>query len=65
MVDARLPDGSRINAIMPPLAVDGAILSIRKFSKTPIDMDKLVGYGSMPPDAAMVLRGIVQAGATS
>ncbi len=61
MVDARLPDGSRINAIVPPLAVDGAILSIRKFSKTPIDMDKLVAYGSMPPDAAMVLRGIVQA----
>ena len=59
MVDARLPDGSRINAIIPPLAVDGAILSIRKFSKTPIDMDKLVGYGSMPPEAAMVLRGIV------
>ncbi|MBV8972727.1 MAG: CpaF family protein [Sphingomonadaceae bacterium] len=61
MVDARLPDGSRINAIVPPLAVDGAILSIRKFSKTPIDMDKLVTYGSMPPEAAMVLRGIVQA----
>ena len=60
MVDARLPDGSRINAIIPPLAVDGAILSIRKFSKTPIDMDKLVSYGSMPPDAAMVLRGIVE-----
>ena len=60
MVDARLPDGSRINAIIPPLAVDGAILSIRKFSKTPIDMEKLVSYGSMPPDAAMVLRGIVQ-----
>jgi len=60
MVDARLPDGSRINAIIPPLAVDGAILSIRKFSKTPIDMDKLVSFGSMPPDAAMVLRGVVE-----
>lgn len=60
MVDARLPDGSRINAIIPPLAVDGSILSIRKFSKTPIDMDKLVGYGSMPPEAAVVLRGIVE-----
>ena len=60
MVDARLPDGSRINAIIPPLAVDGAILSIRKFSKTPIDMDKLVSYGSMPAEAAMVLRGIVE-----
>ena len=61
MVDARLPDGSRINAIIPPLAVDGPILSIRKFSKTPIDMDKLVGYGSMPAEAAMVLRAIVHA----
>ena len=59
MVDARLPDGSRINAIIPPLAVDGPILSIRKFSKTPIDMDKLVGLGSMPPEAAVVLRAIV------
>jgi len=60
MVDARLPDGSRINAIIPPLAVDGPILSIRKFSKTPIDMDKLVSYGSMPADAATVLRAIVE-----
>ena len=59
MVDARLPDGSRINAIIPPLALDGAVLSIRKFSKTPIDMDKLVGFGSMPAEAAMVLRGVV------
>jgi len=59
MVDARLPDGSRINAIIPPLAVDGPILSIRKFSKIPIDMDKLVGFGSMPPHAAEVLRGVV------
>lgn len=60
MVDARLPDGSRINAIIPPLAVDGPILSIRKFSKTPIDMDKLVSFGSMPADAAAVLRGVVE-----
>ena len=59
MVDARLPDGSRINAIIPPLAVDGPILSIRKVSKTPIDMDQLVGLGSMPPEAAIVLRAIV------
>ncbi|OYW85271.1 MAG: type II secretion system protein E, partial [Sphingobium sp. 32-64-5] len=59
MVDARLPDGSRINAIIPPLAIDGPALSIRKFSKTPIDLDKLVGYGSMTADAATVLRGVV------
>lgn len=59
MVDARLPDGSRINAIIPPLALDGPVLSIRKFSKTPIDLDKLVTYGSMTADCAEVLRGIV------
>jgi pilus assembly protein CpaF len=59
MVDARLPDGSRINAIIPPLAIDGPVLSIRKFSKKPIDLDKLVGYGSMTADCAMVLRGVI------
>ncbi len=59
MVDARLADGSRINAIIPPLALDGPVLSIRKFSKVPIDMDKLVGLGSMPAECAEVLRGVV------
>ena len=59
MVDARLPDGSRVNAIIPPLALDGPCMSIRKFSKTPIDMDRLVSYGSMPPECAEVLRGVV------
>ncbi len=61
MVDARLPDGSRINAIIPPLALDGPVLSIRKFSKTPIDLDKLVGYGSMTAECATVLRGVIKA----
>ncbi len=61
MVDARLADGSRLNAIIPPLAVDGPLLSIRKFSKTPIDMSKLVGYGALPEEAAQVLLGIVEA----
>ncbi len=60
MVDARLPDGSRINAIIPPLAVDGPILSIRKFSKSPIDMDKLVGLGSMSAEGAAVLKAVVE-----
>lgn len=59
MVDARLPDGSRVNAIIPPLAVDGPILTIRKFSKTPVDMDKLVSFGAMPPACAEVLRAVV------
>ncbi len=61
MVDARLADGSRVNAIIPPLAIDGSILSIRKFSATPVDMDRLVDYGSLPQAAANVLRAIVQA----
>ena len=60
MVDARLPDGSRVNAIIPPLAVDGPLLSIRKFAKIPIDMDKLVEFGSLPPAFAELLRGIVE-----
>jgi pilus assembly protein CpaF len=60
MVDARLADGSRINAIIPPLAVDGPLLSIRKFAKIPIDMAKLVEYGSLPSTFAELLRGIVE-----
>lgn len=61
MVDARLADGSRVNAIIPPLAIDGSILSIRKFSKTPIDMDGLVNYGSLPSAAASLLKAVVEA----
>ena len=60
-VDARLADGSRINAIIPPLAVDGALLSIRKFAKIPINMAKLIEFGSIPAPVAEVLRAIVQA----
>jgi pilus assembly protein CpaF len=60
-VDARLPDGSRVNAIVPPLAVDGSLLSIRKFAKIPISMAKLAEYGSVPPEIAEVLGGIVRA----
>ncbi len=60
LVDARLPDGSRVNAVIPPLAVDGALLSIRKFAKVPINMAKLVELGSVPPEVAEVLRAIVQ-----
>lgn len=60
-VDARLPDGSRVNAIVPPLAVDGSLLSIRKFAKIPINMEKLSELGSVPTPIAEVLKGIVQA----
>ena len=60
-VDARLADGSRVNAIIPPLAVDGALLSIRKFAKVPISMAKLGELGSVPATMAEVLKAIVAA----
>jgi pilus assembly protein CpaF len=59
MVDARLKDGSRVNAIIPPLAIDGPVVSIRKFAATPIDMAKLTANGSIPAVVAEVLRGVV------
>jgi pilus assembly protein CpaF len=60
MVDARLADGSRVNAIIPPLAVDGPLLSIRKFAKIPIDLQKLQDLGALPPEFAQLLIGIVR-----
>ncbi|MBV1689325.1 CpaF family protein [Novosphingobium sp. G106] len=59
-VDARLADGSRVNAIVSPLAIDGSLLSIRKFSKKPISMDRMIELGSMPAEMSEVLKGIVQ-----
>ncbi len=61
LVDARLPDGSRVNAIIPPLAVDGPLLSIRKFAEIPIDMDRLIEIGTVPLPCAEFLKGTVQA----
>lgn len=61
MVDARLADGSRVNAVVPPLALDGSLLSIRKFAKVPISMNRLVEIGSVPEPVAEVLRAVVQA----
>ena len=61
MVDARLADGSRVNAIIPPLAVDGPLVSIRKFAKIPINMGKLVEIGSITGEMAMVLQACVEA----
>lgn len=60
MVDARLPDGSRVNAIIPPLAVDGPLLSIRKFAKIPIDLERLIELGSLPREIAEVLETVVK-----
>ena len=59
-VDARLADGSRVNAIVAPLAIDGSLLSIRKFSKVPISMEKMIGLGSIPLRIAPVLKAIVE-----
>jgi len=61
MVDARLPDGSRINIVFPPLALDGPCLSIRKFARKMIDFDKLVENGSVPRPMAKVLQLAAQA----
>ena len=59
LVDARLADGSRVNAVVPPLAIDGSLLSIRKFAKVPIGMDRLTELGSVPEEIATVLKAIV------
>lgn len=59
MVDARLADGSRVNAVVAPLAIDGCLLSIRKFARVPISLDRLVEIGSVPLQVAEVLRAIV------
>ncbi|MGZ8290343.1 MAG: CpaF family protein [Telluria sp.] len=58
MVDARLPDGSRVNAIIPPLAVDGPILSIRRFSNTPLTVQNLLDFKSMTPPMVQVLEAL-------
>ena len=60
MVDARLPDGSRVNAIIPPLALDGPALSIRRFSETPLTVQNLIDYGSLTNDMAMIIRSLVK-----
>lgn len=60
MVDAHLPDGSRVNAIIPPLALKGPCLTIRKFSKTPLGIDDLVGFGALSRQMARFLSGCVE-----
>jgi pilus assembly protein CpaF len=60
MVDARLPDGSRVNAIIPPLAITGPSLTIRKFSRDPLTMDDLVAFGSLSHQAAAFLEACVE-----
>ncbi len=59
MVDARLPDGSRVNAVVPPIALKGAALTIRIFSKIPLTIENLVQFGSITPEAVEFLRACV------
>ena len=59
MVDARLPDGSRVNAIIPPLAIKGPTLTIRKFSRDPLTIENLVNFGTLGPAMAKVLQACV------
>ena len=61
MVDARLPDGSRLNAIIPPLALDGPSLTIRKFGSNPLGLEDLLNFGAFTPEMAMVLEGAIKA----
>jgi pilus assembly protein CpaF len=56
--DARLPDGSRVNVIIPPLAVDGACMTIRKFTKDKLTLEKLLEFGAMSPSAAKLIMAI-------
>ena len=61
IVDARLLDGSRVNVVLPPIALDGPTVTIRKFPEDPMTMEKLIGYGSLTQEAAQVLERMVQA----
>lgn len=65
IVDARLSDGSRVNAVISPAALNGPILTIRRFPKEPITMDKLIRLGSLTEEAALFLEDLVRAGYSS
>ncbi len=61
MVDARLEDGSRVNAIIPPLALDGAAVSIRRFGSNPLKLEDLLNYRAFTPEMVMLLEGCIKA----
>ena len=61
MVDARLPDGSRVNAINPPLALDGAAVSIRRFGSNPLKLEDLLNFKAFTPEMVMLLEGCIKA----
>lgn len=59
LVDARLPDGSRVNVVLPPLAVDGPLITIRRFGASPITFDDLVARGAIDAEAAELIRALI------
>ncbi|MHA1939670.1 MAG: CpaF family protein, partial [Candidatus Thorarchaeota archaeon] len=61
MVDARLADGSRVNAIIPPLAIDGPMLSIRRFAADPLELEDLIAFGTLTAEVGEILKGMVKA----
>ena len=61
MVDARLQDGSRVNVIIPPLAVDGPIVSIRRFAVDPLELEDLINFNSLTPEIGEIIQGIIKA----
>lgn len=61
ILDVRLADGSRVNIVMPPIAIEGPVITIRKFPKEPITMEKLVAMGAITPEADRYLKGLVEA----
>ncbi len=61
MVDARLPDGSRVNAIIPPLALDGPSMSIRRFGSNPLKLEDLLNYKAFTPEMAMLMEACIKA----
>ncbi len=61
IVDTRLPDGSRVNVVLPPISLSGPVVTIRKFSKDPMTMEKLIEYGSLTEEIASVLELLVKA----
>src|SRR5882757_7704672 len=61
MVDARLADGSRVNAIIPPLALDGAAVSIRRFGSNPLKLEDLLNFKAFTPEMVMLLEGAIKA----
>ena len=60
-VDARLPDGSRVNAVIPPISLVGPTLTIRIFAKDPITIEQLIGFGTVTPEAVHFLKACVEA----